>query len=116
MPALARHAYATFALSAKLHKLLDQMGAQHRQVHAQKVESFDVKLDHALLQLERTGSPLHEEAKSVEFTLLKRDFTLLERFYDEYRQAEEIPETVTERFDRIFKELKEKIKEKELEI
>jgi pyruvate/2-oxoacid:ferredoxin oxidoreductase alpha subunit len=114
MPTLARHAYATFALSAKLHKLLDQMGVEHRQTQEQV--NFDSKLDNALLELERSDSSLHVEAKSVELTMLKKDFTLLERFYDEYKHAEALPETVSERFDRIFKELKEKIKEKELAI
>jgi|GEM_PF-2671435 len=108
---VARHAFATLALSAKLHRLLDVIGERHARAYEHEVQGFDRHLDDALQRLE-VASPVRKEARLEEFSLLKHDFAEIERLYGEIRQS--VPETAAQRFDRIFSEIQEKIKEKEL--
>lgn len=111
----ARYAFATLAVNAKLHKLLDSMAGQQGVGHEQDVLAFDAHLAAALHQLEqRNDAPLRREVRHAELSLIKRDFNAVEELYRAYKERSQLPETVAERFDRIFSEINEKIRQKEL--
>ena len=107
----AKYAFTTLAVSAKLHRLLDSMGGQRT---GEEGLTFDTHLSEALHQLEqRNNSPLRREARHEELTLIKRDFGAVEQLYQEYKERSHLSETMAQRFDRIFSEINEKIKQKE---
>jgi hypothetical protein len=110
----ARYAFATLAVSAKLHRLLDTVGGQQERQREQALE-FDDHLASALRELEqREEPPVRREARHAELSLIKRDFDRVEQLYKGYREHEQLPETVAQRFDRIFSDIREKIRQKEL--
>ncbi|MBR9692461.1 hypothetical protein GOV07_00860 [Candidatus Woesearchaeota archaeon] len=112
MTTAANYTFASLALSAKLHKLLDKMGASDG---VAQDSAFNAELEQALDTLE--GQPsMRDEARHLELMLLKRDFEALEELYTSYKEKEKLPATATEKFEAAFTAIKDKIKEKELTI
>lgn len=113
MPEVAKLAFSSLALAAKLHRLLDGLGMERSL--AQDF-AFDVGLQRALDTLDAKHPVVREETKHLELELLKRDFDALEHLYQDYKEKAKLPEEAAQRFNRVFADISEKIKEKELTI
>ncbi len=111
MTAMSKYALSSLALSAKVHKLLDQMGSFD--VNAQD-QAFDSELAQALHKIERHNKPLRSEARHLEIQMIRRDFDALEQLWLSYK--ERLDPIAVQGFEKTFKDIKKKIKEKELMI
>ncbi len=108
---IARHAFASLAMSAKLHRILDDVGSRHRRAHA---ETFEASMDRALHELERKHhGALRKEARNFELTRIKRDLDEAERLYRLLPDGE-LSLDARDRLNELFARLREKISEKEL--
>lgn len=106
MNSLARYAFSSLALSAKLHKLLDTLNNK-------KSGSFDNDLEQALEVLD-SDSPLREEAKLEVLFRVKQEFKKLEKHYELLVKEQDLPiETIT-KLESLLDEIREQIKEKEI--
>ncbi len=108
----ARYAFASLALSGRLHRLLDRMGERQHRRHAQDVLAFDAELDSALSKIARKAPAVGDDAHGMELSLIRQDFEEIERLYAAYKERDAVPEGVAQRFDRIFDGIREKLKEK----
>ncbi len=113
MPEVAKLAFSSLALAAKMHRLLDGLGMER---NLARDLAFDLDLQHALDTLDGTNPAVREETKHLELEILKRDFEALERLYWTYREKSKFPEDAARRFERVFIEISAKIKEKELTV
>lgn len=114
---VSRHAFVTLTLSAKLHKLLDLAGNRQQHTHKAAIDAFDKEVGKALNNLHSQptkNSSQPTKNRSDALRLLKADFDVLEHLYHDMCEHRVLSESVTEKFDRIFATLSEKIKEKEL--
>jgi hypothetical protein len=108
----AKYAFATLAVTAKVHRLLDKVGSQQAR---QREQTFDDNLTSTLRELEQHEEPpAQRDTRHDELSSIKRDFDKVEQLYKGYKKHEHLPETVAQRFDRIFSDIREKIRQKEL--
>ncbi len=108
----ARYAFASLALSGRLHRLLDRMGERQHRRHAQDILAFDAEIDGALARIERKEPAIRDDARGMELSLIRQDFEEIERLYAAYKARNEVPESVAQRFDRVIDGIREKLKEK----
>jgi len=108
---VARHAFASLSMSAKLHKMLDHVGHQQHRAHH---ESFEASMDRALHELEtKHHGVLRKEARNFEFSRIKRDLDEAERLYRTLPDGE-LSLDARDRLNELFARLRDKIAEKEL--
>ena len=101
MTTLAKYAYAVFSLNSKLHTLLDDM---------KPVEEHHAFSEH----MDDIVQSISNNSRKEELSELKGEFALLENLYIQLKHKQQLSESATDRFDRIFESIKEKIKEKEV--
>ncbi len=106
---VARVAFASLSLSAKLHRLLDKASAHRARLHE---AVFDDGVSETLAGLD--PGPLRDEARGLQLMALKREFAELEDAFGALRRRGAFPEQALQRFDRAFTGIREKIREKEL--
>lgn len=110
---VAKYTFASLALSAKLHRMLERLSTLHQ---AREEQAFDTELEEALETIVREDPPLRDEARHEELRLLERDVAALEQLYHSYVERQFFSPDTVERFDRIFTHIKEKIEEKKLTV
>ncbi len=130
MTTVARHAYATLALSAKLHKLLDSVSHRRTRPRRGAVAAFEERIaatidslpanQHSPHQAGHHGSRcetgnevLSTNARIRELTLLRRDLEELETIYAALKRTEGFSDGVGARFDELFAQITAKLNEKE---
>lgn len=117
---IARVAFANLAVSAKLHRLLDAAGERQNARSASDLLAFDAQVTDTLHTLDAqagkatAATPFGDVDRHRELLSIKRDLDAIERLYLDYARKESLPETVAERFERIFSELRAKVNEKEV--
>ncbi len=107
MSELAKYAYATLSLSAKLHRLLEGVGKAHG-------AAFEEELERTLRSLEKSHAPLAREARVERFLLLKEELERLAAWYEKEKKG--LEPSVVARLDGLFARIREKIREKEFSL
>lgn len=112
MGQVARTAFVTLVMSAKLHKVLDKMREFNAKHHARRVRSFDRELDATLKDLELDTGVIGDEARKVELEMIAHDLADVEELYRAWVRKGGLSSETAQRFEKMIASLRHRLNEK----